>query len=79
MPTADELYQESACFICRGLSQVEGLKLAMMARWLLALDPTADVTPAGLEAYGACFGCNSNASLFDIYELSLLDQIANAA
>lgn len=75
----DTLYEEAKCYICRGLSEVEGLTLALMARWLLVLDPAADVTPEGLEAYGSCFRCYAGASLFDLYQLSLLDQISQAA
>jgi len=79
MPTdANTLYEEAKCFICRGLTQVEGLTLALMARWLVSLSPSADTTPEALETYGSCFLCYTGGSLFDLYEISLLDQIANA-
>lgn len=78
MATANELYQEASCYTCLGISQVEALKLALEARWLLALDPTADTSTNALLQYANCFRCNSNASIADLIELALLDQIANA-
>lgn len=71
------LNSEASCFLCAGVTQAEALKLALEARWLLALDPTADTSVAGLTNYGKCYAC-LGLSLFDLLEISMLDQISLA-
>lgn len=74
---ANTLYEESKCYLCAGVTQAEALKLALEARWLLALDPTADTSVDGLTNYGKCYAC-LGLSLFDLLEISMLDQISLA-
>ena len=70
------LFAEAKCYICEGISEVHGLKLALIARSVVVLDPTANVTPAALIAYGSCFNCFGMLSIGDLMELSLLDMLA---
>lgn len=75
MASANELYQEANCFTCFGISHAKALRLALEARWLLALDPNADTSPSGLLQSASCLRCNSNVSIGDLLELALLNQI----
>jgi len=73
----NELLSEVNCFACSGsLSVAQLLSLALLIQQLLALDPNAIVTPEGLQEYGACWYCLGSISLYDVYELGLLDQIS---
>lgn len=73
---SDTLLSEAKCYECYGpLTQAELLSLALERRWLLSLSPGANVTPAFLVDYAKCFGC-LGASMYDLMELALLDQIA---
>lgn len=76
MPTADELYQEANCFLCYGISQTQALKLALLRRQALQLDPEADVSPETLLANASCYNCYANGSVGDLLELALLAIIA---
>jgi len=76
MPTANELYAESTCFLCYGVTQAQALKLALLKRQVLALNPDADVTPETLLSLGACYACYTDGSLFDLFELALLNLVA---
>lgn len=76
MPTADELYQEANCFLCYGITQTQALKIALMRRQVLELDPNADVSPEALLASAACYNCYANGSVGDLFELALLAIIA---
>lgn len=75
---AQDLFDEANCYVCFGASTVEALKLALLARTLVALDPTADVSADALMSYGSCYRCY-DASNVAIMELALLDQISQAA
>lgn len=74
------LLEEAKCYFCfiTDLSIARGIKLALLARTLIALVPTANTTPQALLAYANCYGCYG-ATLYDMIELALLDQIAQAA
>jgi len=74
----DTLFLEGSCFRCYGASTAMILKLALMVRALLALNPAGIVTPDGLLAYGFCYRCEGLNEL-EVMEASLLDQIAQAA
>lgn len=76
---ADILFSEARCYTCTGMvSQSQALTLALMRRWLIALNPAADTSVDGLTAVAGCLGCNSNASLFEQLELGLLSLIEEA-
>lgn len=76
---ANTLYVEASCYICTGMvSQSQALTLALMRRWLIALNPAADTSVNNLTAVAGCLGCNSNASLFEQLELGLLSLIEEA-
>jgi len=73
-----ELTAETACFECLGLLQMaQRLRIALEIRALLAVDPAADVTPAALLSYGACYAC-LGMTRADAVELAILDQISQA-
>lgn len=75
MPSeANTLYAQGACYACLGLSLQETLTLAIEREWLLLLDPAADTSVQALLDYGS--GFHPYGSLFDVLELSLLDQIS---
>lgn len=74
--TDNELYDEVKCYLCLGISDSQALRLAELRRWLLDLNPDADTSADALLDFGKCYGCASNASLFDILELAFLDQIS---
>lgn len=71
------LLSEAKCYLCAGITLVEALKLALLARILLAADPAADTSFSALVEYGKCYTCYG-ASLYDVLELALLDQISQA-
>lgn len=72
------LLEEAKCYECFGpLSQGQLLKLALLRRQLLALNASAEVDAQSLFEYGKCYAC-LGLSIFDILEVSLLDQIAQA-
>jgi hypothetical protein len=74
------IYAEGRCYNCYGpVADFQLLKLALLRRTLLGLNPSADTSPEALLIYGSCYNCYSNGSEYDIMELSLLDQIAQAA
>lgn len=79
MPSSpDTLFEEAKCFTCRGLTLAEALKIALYRRWLLAVVPTATVTPESLEAYASCFRCYTGGSLYRLYKMAILDQITDS-
>jgi len=53
------------------------LRIALEVRTLLAINPAADVTPAGLVAYAKCY-CPVAKKQSDLVEAALLDQISQA-
>jgi len=75
---ADILLAEGNCFRCYSANTAMILKLALMTRTLLALNPAGIVTPDGLLAFGSCYRCYG-LNETEIMEASLLDQIAQAA
>lgn len=76
--SATELIAESRCYACYGeVSEAQLLSLGLERRILLERNPTADVSAAALLGYAKCYGCYG-ASIYDLLELALLDQIAQA-
>lgn len=71
------LMTEAACYCGVGGSDAEKLKFALYRRWLLALDPAADVSQDGLLAYGACY-CGTGGSTAERLEIAFLGKIAEA-
>jgi len=77
VPT-DTLMSEAKCYECYGpMTTAQLLILAQLRRWLLSVEPTADVSPQGLVAYAKCYACLGNLSMYELMMLALLDQIAN--
>ena len=72
------LFAEAKCYVCDGVTMVQALKLALLARTLLVLDPAANVSSAYLVEYGKCFLCFGETNMGDLLELSLLDLISQA-
>lgn len=74
----DLLLSEGRCYLCFGsLDMASILRLALMARAVLAADPDADVSPQALVTYGQCYAC-LGLSTGEIMELSLTDMLAQA-
>lgn len=73
-----DLLTEASCYLCLGpVTVAQTIRLALLRRILLRLDPSADVTPQGLTTYAMCYLCLGG-SLADAVEMALLDQINNA-
>jgi hypothetical protein len=73
---AQDLFTEGKCYECFGeLTQPQILKITILARQLVALSPSADVTPQGLLTYATCYACYTG-SYYDLMEIALLDQIS---
>jgi hypothetical protein len=53
------------------------MKLSLEARILKSLVPSADTSATALLAYSSCYSCYG-ASLGELMELALLDQISQA-
>lgn len=53
------------------------LRLALMARAVLAVNPAADVSAQGLMTYGQCYACLGLSSQ-EIMEISLMDMLSQA-
>ena len=76
--SAIELITESRCYACYGeVSESQLLALALERRALLARNPAADTSAAALIAYASCYAC-FGASIYDLMEISLLDQISQS-
>lgn len=75
---ADILLAEVACYDCswRG-PMAQSLRIALIRRSLLAVDPDADVSRDALEQYAACYLCLGISGM-DGIELALLDQLSQA-
>lgn len=74
----DTLLEEAKCYECYGpLTQAQLLELALTRRWLLTLSPAADTTPQALISYAKCYTCYG-LSMFEMMQIALLDQIAQA-
>lgn len=72
---ASTLMAEARCYCSANASNAQLMILALERRWLLELDPDADVSPAGLMEYSKCF-CGANSSIFDRFQSALLGKIA---
>lgn len=71
------LFSESKCYACFGPVQESTLlTLALLRRWLLTLNPSADVSAQGLVSYSNCFACFNVGNCYTLIELALLDQIS---
>lgn len=53
------------------------LRLALIRRALLAVNPAAIVTPSGLAFYGSCYEC-LGLTQAQVWEVSMLDQLQQA-
>lgn len=72
------MLDEGNCYRCFGaLSTAAILKLVLLARAVVAVDPAADVTPQGLMTYGSCYAC-LGLSFGTIMELSLTDMLSQS-
>lgn len=78
MPTPNELYQEAKCFLCYGMTQAQALKIALLVRQVTQRDPDADVTAEGLLTSASCYNCYAQGSMFDLFELALLDILSTS-
>lgn len=74
---ASTLMSEAACYCSAQASNAELLILAFERRWLLAVDPAADVSPEGLMAYAKCY-CPAGGSIAERFQMALLGKIAEA-
>lgn len=73
------LIAQAKCYECFGPITVgQALRLSTLANALHKLNAVAATDPQSLMAYGKCFAC-FGLSAAEIMEISLLDQIANAA
>lgn len=73
-----ELLEEVKCYECFGqVTQAQLISLGLLRRILLAANPTADVSAQALISYAGCYACYG-ASMYDLMELALLDQISQA-
>lgn len=77
---AQTLIAEGAKFsgFIADLSAMRQMKLALLVRTLVALDPNADTSPQTLLAYAKCYACYG-ISQFEMVELALLDLISQNA
>lgn len=72
------LMDEAKCYQCFGpLTAAQMLILAQLRRWLISLNPDADVTPQSLVEYSKCFACLGSLGMYDLMALALLNQIAD--
>ncbi len=72
------LFTEGKCYECNGpLTPAMIMRLALEARILTTLVPGADTSASALLAYASCYSCYG-ASLGELMELALLDQISQA-
>jgi hypothetical protein len=67
-----------SCFQCYGMDLAKAYTLYYLAQWLVKLDSSADVTPAGLITYATCFFPFLANDLFEAMQLALLRQIVAA-
>ena len=51
----NQLATAGSCFFCLPPGYDYPVTLALLARWLKALDPAADTSPQGLMTDAACF------------------------
>jgi hypothetical protein len=64
------------CYACYGLSEVQVMRLALLAQISTAKNPANDTSPAALLTNGKCWPCFSNGDVGSVMELELLRQIA---
>jgi hypothetical protein len=71
----DTLMEEGKCYACFGpLSTYEILKLSLLRRIALTVNPSADVSAQGLLNTTNCYACLSM-STFDLLKLALMNII----
>lgn len=71
------LLDEVKCNQCYGmLSVYDMLKISLLTRTLLALDPMAATDSQSLIEYAKCFNCYGPLSIGQMMELALIDQIS---
>ena len=74
---ASTLMAEASCFCPSGASNTELMILALERRWLLEVDPAADVSPAELMEEANCY-CGVGGSIAQRFQMALLGKIAEA-
>lgn len=67
---------QGKCYACYGLSDVQIMRLALLAQISTAHNAANDTSPAALLTQGKCFACYVNGDVGTIFELALLVQIA---
>lgn len=76
MATPAELEAEGKCYACYGATPAEQIELALLARWLVRLDPTADTDPDTIAESARCF-CGATRGV-DLLRLGFLREISAA-
>ena len=72
---ANTLFEETKCYACTGqIDQTQLLKLGLLRRIALSVNPAADVTYQALIDSSECYLC-VGVSLYDSLELGLLNII----
>ena len=81
MTTCDvqALLNSASCFDCLQGGEVQLVKLALLSKILLALNPAADVSPQSLLNGANCFACYGNVGTLRLIELQLICQTSQAA
>jgi hypothetical protein len=75
--TPQEILDDGKCFSCLPAPLQPILQTVLLTKWLLQLDPTANVTPDELLADGKCFSCLPQEVLIQIQTI-LLNKILEA-
>ncbi len=75
--TTEDLLEEAGCFACYPDKQRELIQMALMCRWVQALNPMATCNVAELLEDAACFECLSDGQR-DIVRTQLLCEILHA-
>lgn len=81
-PSADTLLNEARCYECNTSNGygLELMKLAVLRRILLAMDPTAVTDPSTLLNEARCYECSgANGYMLLLMELALLNRLVDSA
>ncbi len=70
-----DLFGESSCYVCYGVSGTKALELVLLAQWVTAEDPGDDTSAPGLMDDASCFACFGGGSMGDLFELALLSKL----
>lgn len=72
---ANTLMARAKCFACLEAGTLQILQTQLLANILLALNPSADVTPNALMANASCFACQ-DPRVLEILQTQLLCEIS---